>query len=86
MAKAPKSPLLRHTLRFERQQSVRITAIAYLVISMSNTKLFKDARGFNSDPEHLTKTLVRKRKQFIKVTTALTKSVLKEFKDYEEKL
>lgn len=84
MAKAPKSPQFRHMLRFERQQSVRITALAYLVLSMTHTKIWVESKKDHTEGMHT--SLVRKRKQFIKVTTALTKSVLKEFKEYEEKL
>lgn len=84
MAKAPKSPQLRHALRFEREQSIRIAALAYLVLSMSNTKLWVDSKKDHT--EGMVNALKRKRKQFIKVTEALVKSVLREYKEYEEKL
>lgn len=86
MAKRTLSAAQRRLLRFERQQSCRIVALGYLLISMTSCKAFIDnARYATYSRGTVSATLTKKRAQFLRVTTALVKSFRKEFDQYEEK-
>ncbi len=84
MARKRHSAATRHRIRFERQQSCRLVALSYILISMVSHKSYLDNNAYGHN-ENIDKSLRRKNAQFLKVATALVKSVRKEFKDYEEK-
>lgn len=81
MARVPLSPEHRRLIRFEREQCLRLSALTYLVINMTNTRIYMAQKGCSTTSIGVNMT--KKRANFIKVTEALVKSVLKEMKDYE---
>ena len=82
MASASKSPEHRRLIRFERQQCLRLSALTYLLVSMTNTRIYMANSGKTT--EQIGTNLAKKRSSFIKVTEGLVRSMLNEFKEYEE--